>query len=58
MNVIRNVKFEALFDLGKNCVRLEYIPPSNLSQTSAILVIPIYRHELKFVVVDIKMKEQ
>jgi len=40
MNVIKNVKFEALFDLGKNCVRLEYRPPSNLSHTSAILVIP------------------
>jgi len=26
MNVIENVMFEALFDLGKNSVRLEYTP--------------------------------
>jgi len=48
MNVIKNVKFEALFYLGKNFVRLEYISPSNLSHTSAILVIP---YVLKVVVV-------
>jgi len=47
MNVIKNVKFEAIFDLGKNVVRLEYIPTSNLSHTS---VIP---YVLKFVVVEL-----
>jgi len=54
MNVIKNVKFEALFDLGKNCVQLEYRP-----HQTVVVPHPSYSHTLymynvlKFVVVEL-----